>query len=220
MKYVWFYCCYLYLMLSPAVIDNHYRPRLGRKKLLCTTIRNIPQHILLELAALSRRVECRKSIHIYIVDCELTYQSQYIAVRSGESVPVELQRAISSGLVKIVFALSFTFPFNMDSYVPMANYSHVFQFEADFDLQAQRDWFQENWYTPYLLACMYLISIFVLRKKYMQNRERYELQTPLVIWNILLASFSIVGACRTIPELFYVLNEHGFIYSACTCGPR
>merc|ERR1711963_385048 len=37
----------------------------------------------------------------------------------------------------------------------------------------------------------------------------------LVLWNITLALFSIMGALRTWPEFLHVLSEHGIYHSLC-----
>lgn len=44
---------------------------------------------------------------------------------------------------------------------------------------------------------------------------RYELRGLLVIWNSMLAMFSIMGAFRTAPELIHVLRHHGLFHSVC-----
>lgn len=46
-------------------------------------------------------------------------------------------------------------------------------------------------------------------------RFRYELRGLLVIWNTMLAMFSIMGAFRTAPELIHVLRHHGLFHSVC-----
>jgi len=49
----------------------------------------------------------------------------------------------------------------------------------------------------------------------MSTRRAYKLRTTLAVWNILLATFSIVGTIRTLPEMLHVLNKFGFSYSVC-----
>ena len=103
--------------------------------------------------------------------------------------------------------------------VTMPNYSYVFKFEKDFDTPAQREWMRDNWQMCFYYVGTYMLIIYA-GQIYMQNRHRFELRTPLVFWNIFLAVFSIWGASRTLPELFYVLKNHGFHYSVCIPGPR
>lgn len=53
----------------------------------------------------------------------------------------------------------------------------------------------------------------------MERRNRFELRGTLFLWNAFLSIFSIWGVYRTLPELFYVLTNFGFHYSACIPGP-
>ena len=103
--------------------------------------------------------------------------------------------------------------------VSMPNYSYVFKFEKDFDTPAQREWFRDNWQIAFYYVGFYMIIIF-LGQAHMQNRPRFELKYPLFAWNVFLATFSIWGALRSLPELLYVLKGHGFHYSVCIPGPR
>ena len=100
----------------------------------------------------------------------------------------------------------------------MPNYSYVFKFEEDFDTPGKRQWMRENWQTAFYYVGFYMIIIYA-GQIYMQSRQRFELKHPLFIWNMFLATFSIWGAMRTLPELLYVLKEHGFHYSVCIPGP-
>lgn len=36
-----------------------------------------------------------------------------------------------------------------------------------------------------------------------------------MVWNSALAAFSIMGACRTLPEFYHVLRNHGLYHSIC-----
>ncbi|KAL1455366.1 hypothetical protein WDU94_009465 [Cyamophila willieti] len=49
----------------------------------------------------------------------------------------------------------------------------------------------------------------------MQNRPRFVLRRALIIWNTLLATFSIIGVCRTAPEIIHVLRNYGIYHSVC-----
>lgn len=100
----------------------------------------------------------------------------------------------------------------------MPNYSYTFKFEEDFDTPSQRQWMRENWQMAFYYVGFYMISIFA-GQVYMQTRSRFELRHPLFIWNMFLATFSIWGTSRILPELLYVLKEYGFHYSVCIPGP-
>lgn len=49
----------------------------------------------------------------------------------------------------------------------------------------------------------------------MRNREPLKLRKVLFLWNLGLATFSIMGFIRFIPEVVYVLKNFGFDYSVC-----
>lgn len=100
----------------------------------------------------------------------------------------------------------------------MPNYSYVFKFEEDFDTPGQRQWMRENWKMCFYYIGAYMLVIFG-GQLYMQGRNRFELRGILFVWNTFLAVFSMWGANRTLPELLYVLNNHGFHYSVCIPGP-
>ena len=63
------------------------------------------------------------------------------------------------------------------------------------------------------VAAAYLAMI-VFMQWYMRSRPRYEVRALLVVWNVALASFSILGAARTLPE-FVLSLQHGIYYSVC-----
>ena len=56
--------------------------------------------------------------------------------------------------------------------------------------------------------------MIVFMQWYMRSRPRYEVRTLLVVWNVALATFSIIGAARTLPE-FVLSLQHGIYYSVC-----
>ena len=90
----------------------------------------------------------------------------------------------------------------------------VFSFEENFDPHAARKWMQRNWTSAVWLSAVYLIVIFG-GQRIMKTRPRFELRTALVMWNITLSVFSVLGAVRAIPEFIFVLKNHGFYASIC-----
>ena len=76
-------------------------------------------------------------------------------------------------------------------------------------------WFRQNWSTAFLYVAIYLLVIAIL-KRYMENKEKFELQSTIAAWNFALAIFSILGTVRTLPELVRLLSsDGGFRRSAC-----
>ena len=98
--------------------------------------------------------------------------------------------------------------------VMLPNYSYVFQFEDEFDHIEAKDWFTRYWTICFYYVGVYMLVIFT-GQQLMANRPRYELRGALIVWNLLLAAFSIIGTCRTIPEFVHVLREYGLYYSVC-----
>ncbi|XP_023222653.1 putative fatty acid elongation protein 3 [Centruroides sculpturatus] len=69
---------------------------------------------------------------------------------------------------------------------------------------------------PYTISISlaYVIIIFSLQN-YMKSRPPFQLRWPLVIWNMLLAAFSICGTLRLLPGMWISIREFGFMFSVC-----
>lgn len=98
--------------------------------------------------------------------------------------------------------------------VTVPNYSYVFNFEENFIHTETKVWMTKNWTNCFYYCGIYMILIFG-GKHYMSTRPRFELRGVLALWNTLLASFSIIGLTRTLPELVHVLKHYGFYHSVC-----
>ncbi|KAK8773129.1 hypothetical protein V5799_012374 [Amblyomma americanum] len=94
------------------------------------------------------------------------------------------------------------------------SYSFEFDFEVNFDKDQNRLWMNRNWHTSVYWVGLYMLVVFG-GQAYMAQRPAFELTRSLQAWNVLLSAFSVVGACRTIPELVHVLREFGFSHSVC-----
>lgn len=95
------------------------------------------------------------------------------------------------------------------------NYSYIFQFEKGFDFHEKRAWMAENWWTSFYWTSLYMVVIFA-GQQFMSTRAPYALRKALVIWNLGLAIFSIIGTLRTLPEMIHVLHHFGFQHSVCS----
>jgi elongation of very long chain fatty acids protein 6 len=94
-------------------------------------------------------------------------------------------------------------------------YTTLFPFEYKFEPIPAVNWMQNNWHTAFYWIGAYLVLIFGGRM-WMRSRERFVLKRPLFIWNLLLATFSIFGAYRMIPEHLYMLRQpDAFHQSVC-----
>lgn len=75
-------------------------------------------------------------------------------------------------------------------------------------------WHGDNWiWTIYISAC-YILTIFSI-KYYMAERKKYELRFMLTVWNIFLASFSIIGTYKVLPALINEVRHKGFETTLC-----
>ena len=104
-----------------------------------------------------------------------------------------------------------TFPAHLSqSWIP------TFDFEvlSRDQINRQLSWFHENWTLSIKASIVYLITISALTR-YMKTRPAYQLKTPLIIWNTLLAVFSILGTIRTLPELVSMVSSSGLVGSSC-----
>lgn len=83
-------------------------------------------------------------------------------------------------------------------------------------LWAFTDWMTENYWIPGVATVLYLLFIF-FGTRYMKTRNEFNLQTPLVIWNGLLAVFSIYGSYKLVPIFLgaWLDPKKGLIYELC-----
>lgn len=98
--------------------------------------------------------------------------------------------------------------------VTLPNYSYIFNFESDFIHQETRNWMTENWTIAFYYVGIYMVLVFG-GQYLMQSRPRFELRGVLSAWNTALAAFSIMGACRTVPEFLHTLTHYGLYHSVC-----
>ncbi|CAG7836187.1 unnamed protein product [Allacma fusca] len=96
-----------------------------------------------------------------------------------------------------------------------SEYIHAFDFEV-FDIPRSRLLLTE--YRPWAITtCVLYVSLIYAGQLWMKSRPAYNLRSTLVIWNGLLAIFSITGLFRTFPEFFFIVSRPDGLYkSACT----
>ncbi|KAF2362264.1 ELO family [Trinorchestia longiramus] len=97
------------------------------------------------------------------------------------------------------------------------SYPYIFSFEENFDTYYYVNLVGTyKWMAKYFMLA-YLGGIYFL-KKYMKTRPRYDLQYPLVMWNIALALISLLGGVRALQELTQLITKFGFKFSMCFAG--
>uniref|UniRef100_A0A914X3W1 Elongation of very long chain fatty acids protein n=2 Tax=Plectus sambesii TaxID=2011161 RepID=A0A914X3W1_9BILA len=84
----------------------------------------------------------------------------------------------------------------------------------NFSDTAAKEWIRERIPLAIQASVVYVIVIFSI-KRFMKNREPFQLTVPLNIWNFLLATFSIMGTIKMAPEFFGTLNDLGLAGSYC-----
>lgn len=93
-------------------------------------------------------------------------------------------------------------------------FSQVVHAEKTFNPEAARQWCDSIKSISLLLSAIYVILIFT-GQRWMQSRLPFKLQMPMFIWNSVLSLFSIIGAVRTVPELYNGLVSNGLTYTVC-----
>ena len=97
-------------------------------------------------------------------------------------------------------------------------YTHIFGFESLFEsveyANNRRQWVEDNWTLSIWISLIYIFLVFS-GKWYMNSRSKFELRLPLILWNLFLASFSILGFIRVWPEFANCIYEHNIEYSVC-----
>jgi len=90
-----------------------------------------------------------------------------------------------------------------------------FDFEKNFSgCGAWAFWLNSNLHVPIIIISIYLISIPLL-KRFMKEREPFQLNNILMAWNLFLCIFSLFGAIRVVPEMYYNLVNYGFHFTIC-----
>lgn len=66
----------------------------------------------------------------------------------------------------------------------------------------------EYWHYSFYFSLAYVVTIFGLQH-WMKERKPYSLRGPLIVWNTLLAIFSIFGVYRCLPEFVDLVYREG-----------
>lgn len=98
------------------------------------------------------------------------------------------------------------------------NYTNLHHMERKYFipgyLNLRSSWMAENWYMSIVFSAIYIVIMFA-GQRLMRDRPRFTLQGPLIVWNLLLAVFSLCGSYRFLQHLVFVVNKHGLEHSIC-----
>lgn len=98
--------------------------------------------------------------------------------------------------------------------VQVYNYTPWFSYEENFDYFKYYEYHGHYWTIVFPIIGVYLGSIFWIQSL-MRDRSPFALRSGLFYWNVALAVFSIGGAARSIPELYYTLKDLGLNHAIC-----
>lgn len=67
--------------------------------------------------------------------------------------------------------------------------------------------FKKYWYHSIVISSLYYLFVCILQRL-MRDRKAFELRIPLILWNIMLATFSFIGLIRfsEVCNLFYFIT--------------
>ncbi|VDK63109.1 unnamed protein product [Anisakis simplex] len=99
-------------------------------------------------------------------------------------------------------------------------YKFALPFEKVDDPVGMTLFVQRNWYHSITVSVGYFILIKLIQR-FMQYRQAFNLRTPLFLWNVSLAVFSLIGFIRFTEDVIYSVAHLGMYRSLCyTVHPK
>jgi hypothetical protein len=96
-------------------------------------------------------------------------------------------------------------------------FNDYIEFEHTFIPYEYYSFFKGNWQIPFGSVAAYLVMCY-MGPMIMKNSKPFDLRWPLVFWNLFLATFSVIGAIKTVPELLTRISTNTFEESICLNG--
>ena len=93
----------------------------------------------------------------------------------------------------------------------------VFRSADDFDSTSIHNAMTRNTAFPVVVIGLYLLMV-KFGPQLMESRRPFQIKGLLVVWNALLATFSMAGCSVIVPHLYQVLYAKGAHYTLCTHG--
>lgn len=93
-------------------------------------------------------------------------------------------------------------------------YGFLFPYEKNFPSRRCLKWIQDNWSYTFHLSAVYIAVIFLV-KYLMRDRKPFSLQTPLAVWNALLAVASALAFARLSKDVINSVTQYGSYESVC-----
>ena len=98
--------------------------------------------------------------------------------------------------------------------VPFGEYFYT-PFEKNFLAGPGLQFAKTHPMTPVAIVVAYMVLVFG-GQRIMRDRKPFGLINSLALWNFFLSSFSLAGACRTVPHLIHNLLTRDMSASLCT----
>jgi len=89
-----------------------------------------------------------------------------------------------------------------------------FKFEQLIDFKDEKEWLINHWDVSFIISLVYILFVLTAQQ-WMRNKPKMDLTLALFIWNLTLATFSIIGAVRGVPNAIRGIKHFGFKYSVC-----
>ncbi len=90
-----------------------------------------------------------------------------------------------------------------------------YDFEDNFNVDKWIKWSDNNWVgLTFPIVSMYVVLVFIGRSL-MSPLGAFKLRRSLLVWNLLLAAFSICGSLRDVPVMFNIVAQDGLHASIC-----
>ncbi|XP_071873764.1 very long chain fatty acid elongase 6-like [Bombus fervidus] len=101
---------------------------------------------------------------------------------------------------------------NMQIFLP--NYSYVSNLEKNFIFWDTVTPMNNHFQYCFVCCAIYVILVFA-GKYYLLDKPKFDLRRWLVLWSLMLATFSVFGFLRMGTEMYHTLSNYGFYYSVC-----
>jgi len=87
--------------------------------------------------------------------------------------------------------------------------------ESAFNAREVMKWHGEHAEVPVFAVCIYFVVVFWLPGVLEASNIKFKLSGLMILWNTLLATFSVFGASRLIPALYAGVTKMGYEESVC-----
>lgn len=89
------------------------------------------------------------------------------------------------------------------------------EYEHTWNGHVMSEWCNNHWEVAIYSCLAYLTFVFGGGWVMKTFDLKYNLKPLLAVWNLMLATFSFIGAIRVVPQLLFILNKYGFERTVC-----